>query len=67
MQKLATNELQFRKMSHNLLNLKAARSYVPYQDLENLQMMNDMLEQPTQFLDNIRRYSNSITTSIVFG
>ena len=54
-------------MNHNLLNINAARSYVPYQNLENLQMMYEMLEQPANFLENIRRYSNSLTTSIVFG
>jgi hypothetical protein len=54
-------------MIHSLLNVSAARSYVPYQDLENKQMLYEMLGQPERFLENIRRYSNSLTTSIVFG
>ena len=47
------NDLQFRKMTHGLLNPGAARLYVPYQNLENLQMMNEMLEKPTRFVGNI--------------
>ncbi|MCJ1364843.1 hypothetical protein MMC16_003960 [Acarospora aff. strigata] len=47
----------FRKMMHQ----------VPYQDLENKQMLYEMLEDPTHFLEHIRRYSNSLTTSMVFG
>lgn len=54
-------------MIHALLNVTAAQSYVPYQDLENKQMLHEFLDQPSLFLESIRRYSNSLTTSIVFG
>lgn len=57
----------FRKMVHGLLNITAARSYVPYQMLENKQMLFEMLEKPEQVLQNIRRYSNALTTTMVFG
>ena len=57
----------FRKMVHALLNISAARSYAPYQMLENKQMLYEMLEQPDRFLENIRRYSNALTTTMVFG
>lgn len=56
-----------RKMVHNILNIKAARSYVPYQDLENKQMLVGFLDQPDLFIDHIRRYTNSLTTQMVFG
>jgi len=56
-----------RKMIHSLLNISAAKSYVPYQVLENKQMLYEMLQQPEKFLENIRRYSNALTTSMVFG
>ncbi|KAL9107790.1 MAG: hypothetical protein Q9187_008378 [Circinaria calcarea] len=56
-----------RKLSHDLLNISIAKSYVPYQSLENKQMLYDMLGQPELFLENIRRFSNSLTTSMVFG
>lgn len=56
-----------RKMVHNILNIKAARSYVPYQDLESKHMLNGFLTQPDLFIDHIRRYTNSLTTQMVFG
>ena len=54
-------------MVHNLLNQNVARNYVPYQMLENKQMLYDFLETPNDFLKHIRRYSNALTTSMVFG
>lgn len=47
--------------------MSAAKSYVPYQVLENKQMLHEMLTQPDRFLHHIRRYSNALTTSMVFG
>ena len=35
--------------------------------LENKQMLNDLLDTPERFLHHIRRYSNALTTSMVFG
>ncbi|KAI1616307.1 cytochrome P450 [Exophiala viscosa] len=57
----------FRKMVHNLLNITTSREYVPYQMLENKQMLFQLLEQPQDFLKHIRRYSNALTTTMVFG
>lgn len=56
-----------RKIVHNNLNIKAARTYVPYQDLENKAMLMGLLEKPELFVDHIRRYTNSLTTQMVFG
>lgn len=56
-----------RKMSHALLNVNVAKTYVTYQLLENKQMLHDMLVAPDRCLQNIRRYSNSLTTTMVFG
>jgi hypothetical protein len=56
-----------RKMTHGLLNVQAARSYVPYQVLENKQMLFEILQTPQNFLEAIRRYSNSLTTTMTFG
>ncbi|KAK5128967.1 hypothetical protein LTR85_000300 [Meristemomyces frigidus] len=56
-----------RKMVHGLLNSNVAKSYVPYQMLENKQMLHDFLQQPEGFLKHIRRYSNALTTTMVFG
>ncbi|KAK5211277.1 hypothetical protein LTR47_008000 [Exophiala xenobiotica] len=57
----------FRKMCHGLLNVQAAKSYVPYQVLENKQMLYQLLHQPNDFLKHIRRYSNALTTTMVYG
>lgn len=54
-------------MIHGLLNVSAAKSYVPYQVLENKQMLHDLLVDPDRFLYHIRRYSNALTTTMVFG
>lgn len=54
-------------MFHSLLNQTVANEYVPYQMLENKQMLNDLLDTPDKFLEHIRRYSNALTTSMVFG
>lgn len=54
-------------MVHGLLNANEATKYVPYQMLENKQMLNDLLDTPDKFLEHIRRYSNALTTSMVFG
>ncbi|KAK3392724.1 cytochrome P450 [Podospora didyma] len=56
-----------RKMVHTLLNVSAAKSYVPYQVLENKQMLWEMVTEPERFLYSIRRYSNSLTTTMVYG
>ncbi|KAF2764363.1 cytochrome P450 [Teratosphaeria nubilosa] len=54
-------------MCHNLLNATTAPSYVPYQMLENKQTLYDLLNTPDDFLKHIRRYSNALTTTMVFG
>ena len=56
-----------RKLVHSLLNVSAAKSYVPYQVLENKQMLYEILTEPERFLYSIRRYSNALTTTMVFG
>ncbi|KAJ9643783.1 hypothetical protein H2204_001928 [Knufia peltigerae] len=57
----------FRKMCHALLNIQAAKSYVPYQMLENKQMLHEFLHKPDDFIKHIRRYSNALTTTMVYG
>ncbi|KAK3382145.1 cytochrome P450 [Lasiosphaeria ovina] len=56
-----------RKLVHSLLNVSAAKLYVPYQVLENKQMLFEMATDPENFLYSIRRYSNALTTTMVFG
>ncbi|KAJ5167777.1 uncharacterized protein N7482_003371 [Penicillium canariense] len=58
---------KFRKMVHGLLNVTTSKKYVAYQMLENRQMLYEFLTQPDHFLKHIRRYSNALTTTMVFG
>lgn len=52
---------------HDHLNIKASISYIPYQDLENRQMLLGFLDQPDRWIDHIRRYTNALTTQMIFG
>lgn len=52
---------------HNGLNIKAARAYVPYQDLENKVMLVGFLEDPDSFANHVKRYTHSLTMQMVFG
>lgn len=56
-----------RKLAHGLLNVRVARTYVPYQDLEIKAMLMGLLESPDNFFQHIRRYTTSLTTQMTFG
>ena len=56
-----------RKLAHSLLNIRVARTYVPYQDLENKAMLMDLLESPAGYYDHVRRYTTSLTTQMDYG
>ncbi|KIA75782.1 hypothetical protein HK57_00396 [Aspergillus ustus] len=56
-----------RKLAHGVLNVAVARSYVPYQDLENRAMLVGLLHTPDAFIGHIRRYTTSLTTQMTFG
>ncbi|KAI8948568.1 cytochrome P450 [Xylaria longipes] len=61
------NWRMFRKLGHQLLNAHASKVYVPYQLLESKQLLYEMLHQPELFFESFRRYSNSLTTHIIYG
>jgi hypothetical protein len=54
-------------MIHNMLNIKAAVTYVPYQDLENKFLLKGMLDTPSEFLKHIRRFTYSLSTQMIYG
>ena len=45
------------KMMHNTLNIKTAVAYIPYQDLENKNMMLGLLERPDEFVSHLSKLS----------
>ncbi|KAI0152833.1 cytochrome P450 [Xylariaceae sp. FL1272] len=55
------------RVYHSILNVRAAKSFVPYQDLENKQMLQGFLDKPEGFIDHLRRYSFSLTTQMIYG
>ncbi|KAH9890253.1 cytochrome P450 [Xylariomycetidae sp. FL2044] len=56
-----------RKVAYRILNVKVSRAYVPYQELESKALLDDMLHDPSQFANHIRRYSTSIMTQMAYG
>ncbi|KAG7038557.1 cytochrome P450 oxidoreductase [Colletotrichum scovillei] len=61
------NWRMIHRMVHNILNIKAAVTYVPYQDLENKILLKDLLETPSDFLQHIRRFTYSLSTQMIYG
>ena len=55
------------RMIHNILNINAAVTYVPYQDFENKMMLTGFLDSPQKFLEHLRRYTFSLSTQIILG
>lgn len=56
-----------RRFVHSAVNVSAARSYIPYQDLENKQMLVELLDEPHDFVSQIQRYTYSLTHQMVVG
>jgi hypothetical protein len=53
---------------HNSLHVNKSAEYVPYQEMENKQLLHDMMtDTSTDLLDHFRRYSASLVTGIVYG
>lgn len=56
-----------RRMWQAVLNPSAARKYVPYQELETEQLLYDILDDPTDWVDHLERFTNSIGMLMVNG
>lgn len=56
------NWRMIHKMVHNILNIKAATTYVPYQDLENKILLEVLLDEPSDLLLHIRRFTYLLST-----
>ncbi|KAH8885882.1 cytochrome p450 monooxygenase [Thozetella sp. PMI_491] len=61
------NWRMIHRMIHNILNIKAAVTYVPYQDLENKILLSGLLDSPDDMLFHIRRFTYSLSTQMIFG
>ena len=54
-------------MHHALLNINAARTLEPYQELKSDQLLAELVNEPNLFHRHLRRYTNSLTTAMTFG
>ncbi|OQV08527.1 hypothetical protein CLAIMM_12785 [Cladophialophora immunda] len=52
---------------HSILNIKAATSYIPYQDLENKFMLVNLLDRPDDYENHIKLFTHALTTQIIYG
>lgn len=66
-QQYGDNWRKIRRAAHTMLNINASQTYIPYQDLENKQMLVGFLEKPENFLDHVQRFTNSLITQMIFG
>lgn len=66
-QKYGDNWRMIHRMIHNILNIKAAVTYVPYQDLENRFLLEGLLDSPQDLLLHLRRFTYSFSTQTIFG
>lgn len=55
------------KAIHSALNIRASKTYVPYEVFESEQMLHDLLNRPEHFINHLRRYTYSVTTQVTFG
>ncbi|KAI1132521.1 cytochrome P450 [Nemania abortiva] len=58
---------KLRRVGHSALNINTSQSYVPYQDLESVQMLLGFLDKPADFFTHIERATMSLITQVIFG
>ncbi|KAJ3873641.1 cytochrome P450 [Lentinula edodes] len=56
-----------RKTAHAILTPHAVTAHLPIQIAESTQVMYDLLKAPELFYTHIRRYSNSVVMSLLYG
>ncbi|OAG38750.1 hypothetical protein AYO21_07103 [Fonsecaea monophora] len=56
-----------RKLYHARLNVKTTDTYLPYQHFESVQFLHDLLYQPEEFLEHTRRFTASVSTTLIYG
>ncbi|KAL2190582.1 cytochrome P450 [Thermothelomyces heterothallicus CBS 203.75] len=53
--------------AQSIHTFKAVKAYVPYLELETTSVMTDLLDKPQLIFHHIRRYTNSVSTQLVYG
>ncbi|KAF7336387.1 Cytochrome p450 [Mycena venus] len=56
-----------RRTAHAILTPQASARHVPIQQAEASQLLHNILRHPQGFYNHIRRYSNSVILSVLYG
>ncbi|KIM35572.1 hypothetical protein M413DRAFT_32429 [Hebeloma cylindrosporum] len=56
-----------RRAAHEVLSPQACRMHLAIQQAEAIQLAYELLTEPKNFRDHVRRYSNSVIMSVVYG
>ncbi|KAF9024669.1 cytochrome P450 [Hymenopellis radicata] len=56
-----------RKGAHTVLTPQAAARHIPIEQAEATQLMYDLMREPEAFLNHLRRYANSVISSVIVG
>ncbi|KAJ7843055.1 cytochrome P450 [Mycena olivaceomarginata] len=56
-----------RRTAHTILTPQASARHLPIQQAEASQLLHDLLRHPQGFYTHIRRYSNSVILSVLYG
>ncbi|KAK7031112.1 hypothetical protein VNI00_013717 [Paramarasmius palmivorus] len=56
-----------RRTAHTILTPQQCTKHLPIQKAEAIQLLYDMLQTPQSFYTHIRRYSNSVIMSVLYG
>ena len=56
-----------RKIAQTFLNVQVSKKYIPYQEMESKQVLNDLLDDPARFKQHIRRFTTSLSAIMIFG
>lgn len=56
-----------RAIAHRRLNTKSADQMKPMQNMESVQYLHDILVDPNNFLDHVKRYTSSVIMYSMYG
>lgn len=49
------------------LNSRVSDTYVPYQEFDSLQLLNELMTDPDNFSQHLGRYTTSVASTVIYG
>lgn len=49
------------------LNSRVSDTYVPYQEFDSLQLLNELMTDPDDFSQHLARYTTSVASTVIYG